>query len=86
MLPKFLDLSHLGMAMWLVMIIGAIVILLVIKSVEKAMLRVFVFIFLAVLCGVCYFYQKELTECKNTGKECTFFGYKVPNVNIGEND
>ncbi len=78
MLPAWLDLASLRIAMWIIIIIGIIVAIQTIRHVEKAMLRVFIVALIFFLLVTCYFYQKTLTECKSSGKQCTFLGYDVP--------
>ena len=79
MLPSILDLSTLRFLMWIIIVIAIVIAVLVVKSVEAPMLRVFVAGFLAIICLSSYFYQKGLTECKTQDKSCTFFSYVVPN-------
>ncbi|HMS25085.1 MAG TPA: hypothetical protein PKB15_05290 [Acidimicrobiia bacterium] len=78
MLPRWLDITSLKISMWAIIIVGVIVAIQSIRHVEKAMLRVFITGFITILCLTCYFYQKSLSECKASGKQCSFIGYKVP--------
>ena len=86
MLPQFLDVTHMRIITWVILTVCFITMFMVIKHIEKAMLRVVVAgLLLAVVAG-CYFYQKDLAVCQNTGKACSFLQSKVPNVNAGVND
>lgn len=78
MLPAFLDLSTLQTLMLVFMGLGVLIILLVIKSVDKPMLRVFICVLIALLCLASWSYYKMLSNCEKNGSKCTFFTQEVP--------
>ena len=67
-------------------VISLLVMFMVIKHVEKPMLRVTVVGFLLIFVYVSYISFNRLGECQKNGTECSILNVKIPNVNSGSND
>lgn len=86
MLPDFLDISHMKFIMVVLIVVSFVLFVAVVKVMDKAMLRVFVSLALLGIAFAGYHYYKDLNKCRKTGKACSILGYKVPNVDTGNND
>lgn len=78
MLPGGFDLQTMTVIMWIVIVVCAITALLLIKSLDKPVLRVVITVVIAGIIISSYQYTRILSQCEKTGSQCTFFNAKVP--------
>lgn len=78
MLPGLFDLQTMTVIMWIIIMLSIITGLMLIKSLEKATLRVVTTILIGGLIIGCYQYTRILNKCESRGTKCTFFTMEVP--------
>ncbi len=78
MLPRGFDIQTMIVIMWIVIIVCMITALMLIKSLDKPVLRVVITIVIAGIIISSYQYTRILGECSRSGTQCTFFNAKVP--------
>jgi len=78
MLPGGFDIQTMTVIMWIVIVVCSITALMLIKSLDKPVLRVIITVVVAGLIISSYQYTRILNTCEKNGTQCTFFNTKVP--------